>query len=434
MPSPISGRGLAQSFSFLRGNVLVLTVSGGLGMFSRNMVFPYIPLYILSLGGDPAEIGIVYALGPLGGLLVFPVAGYLADHISRARLIAFTGYFSSAVILINAVAPSWKWVAVARLLQGFAVAHFPASSSILADSLPPENRGRGLATMAALSGALTLFAPWVAGALLDAYGIDTGMRILYVAMAVAYAVGATINLLFLRDTRPLPATSIRADNLAQTLRNSYTGIPRMLRGFPVTLRALSLIIILCFVANGIASPFWVVYAKTHIGLSSSQWGLILLVEVALRNLATIPAGFMIDRFGRSRFVIAALLASLVIPLFLLADGFVHILLIRCTVGVIGAFFSPAMAALLADLVPSSTRGRVMAAIGRGSVMIGGASGGIGGPGTGFLIILPLMLASVAGGMLYEWNPLSPWIVVAGVTAICVASAAVYLRDPRQAER
>ena len=76
----------------------------------------------------------------------------------------------------------------------------------------------------------------------------------------------------------------------------------------------------------------------------------------------------------------------------------------------------------------------MAAIGRGSVMIGGASGGIGGPGTGFLIILPLMLASVAGGMLYEWSPLSPWIVVAGVTAICVATAAVYLRDPRQAER
>jgi hypothetical protein len=37
-------------------------------------------------------------------------------------------------------------------------------------------------------------------------------------------------------------------------------------------------------------------------------------------------------------------------------------------------------------------------------------------------------------MLYEWNPLSPWIVVAGVTVICVATAAVYLRDPRQAER
>ena len=59
--------------------MLVLTVSGGLGMFSRNMVFPYIPLYILSLGGDPAEIGI-----PSGTSIVLTkVSG---SHGVRARL------------------------------------------------------------------------------------------------------------------------------------------------------------------------------------------------------------------------------------------------------------------------------------------------------------------------------------------------------------
>ena len=63
------------------------------------------------LGGDPAEIGLVYALGPLG-----PIAGYLANHVSRARLIAFTGYFSSLTFLIYIVAPSWHWLAVARRL------------------------------------------------------------------------------------------------------------------------------------------------------------------------------------------------------------------------------------------------------------------------------------------------------------------------------
>ena len=57
-------------FSFLSGNVLILTISGALGMFSRSLVFPYAPLYILSLGGDPSEVGLVYALGPLGGLVM----------------------------------------------------------------------------------------------------------------------------------------------------------------------------------------------------------------------------------------------------------------------------------------------------------------------------------------------------------------------------
>ncbi|MBT7548558.1 MAG: MFS transporter, partial [Gemmatimonadetes bacterium] len=115
MPTP------AKTFAFMRGNILVLSISGALGMFCRSMVFPYAPLFIISLGGNPAEIGIVYALGPLGGLIVYPIAGYLADHVSRAKLIAFTGYFSSLTFLIYIFAPSWHWLAAARLLQGFAV-------------------------------------------------------------------------------------------------------------------------------------------------------------------------------------------------------------------------------------------------------------------------------------------------------------------------
>ena len=71
MPTP------ATTFGFMRGNILILSISGALGMFCRGMVFPYAPLFIISLGGNPAEIGLVYALGPLGGLLVYPVAALM---------------------------------------------------------------------------------------------------------------------------------------------------------------------------------------------------------------------------------------------------------------------------------------------------------------------------------------------------------------------
>lgn len=403
-------------------------------MFCRGMVFPYIPLYILSLGGNPAEVGLVYALGGLGGLLVFPIAGHLTDHMDRARLIAVTGYFSAAVVFINALAPSWEWVAVARLLQGFAVFQFPATSAILADSLPPENRGRGLATMTTLTGAMALFAPYAAGSMLDAYGVDTGMRILYVIMTVAYAAGATINLFFIKETRERSSREAAPVSVTSTAREAFGGIPGLLRGFPPVLRALAAVIILAFVANGVAGPFWVIYAKTHIGLTASQWGLVLLVEAGIRNLMAIPAGFLTDRFGRTRFILMALSASLIIPLYLLAGSFWHVLLIRSVVGISTAFFSPSMAALLADTVPSAVRGRVMAAIGRGTVMVGAASGGTGGPGTGYLTTLPIMVASVGGGLLYAWNPASPWIFVLVVTGVALAVAVRYVRDPQKAER
>ena len=424
----------SKTFGFMRGNVLVLTLSGALGMFCRGMVFPYTPLFILSLGGQPAEIGFIYALGPLGGLLIFPIAGYLADHTSRARLIAITGYFSSIIILLYIFAQNWHWLALARLLQGFAVLQFPASSAIIADSLSPESRGRGIATMTTISGTLAILAPYVAGLLLDSYGIDTGMRVLYAIMAVAYAVSATINLLFIKETKRPQTKEVEISRLSVTFKNAYSGIPALLRRFPKTLKALAVIIILGFMANGVASPFWVVYAKNQIGLSSAQWGLVLLIEAALGNIVRIPAGFLSDRYGRTRFILASLLlCGASIPLFVFATTLAHVMAIRCLVAITMAFFGPSCGALLADTVPRDIRGRAMAAIGRGSVMIGAASGGTGGPGVGFLTIIPLAVASLAGGLLYEWNSASPWGFVLVVSAIALVLTAIFVRDPQNAE-
>jgi len=424
----------SKTFGFMRGNVLVLSISGALGMFCRSMVFPYAPLFILSLGGQPAEIGFIYALGPLGGLVIFPIAGYLADHTSRAKLIAFTGYFSSAILLLIIFAQSWRWVALARLLQGFAVLQFPASSAIIADSLSPQSRGRGIATMTTLSGVLAILAPYAAGVLLDSYGVDAGMRVLYAIMAVAYAVSATINLLFIKETMRPETERVEISRLSVIFKNAYTGIPALLGRFPRTLRALAVIIILGFMANGVASPFWVVYAKNQIGLSSAQWGLVLLMESALGNVVRIPAGFLSDRYGRTRFILTALLlCGACIPLFVFAKTLAHVMAIRCLVAVTMAFFGPSCGALLADTIPRDIRGRVMAAIGRGSVMIGAASGGTGGPGVGFLTIIPLGVASLAGGLLYEWNSPSPWFFVLVVSAIALVLTAVFVRDPKKAE-
>jgi MFS family permease len=428
MPTP------SKTFGFMRGNILVLSISGALGMFCRSMVFPYAPLFILSLGGSPAEIGIVYALGPLGGLVVYPIAGYLADRVSRAKLIAFTGYFSSLTFLIYLFAPSWHWLAAARLLQGFAVLQHPASSALIADSLSPNSRGRGIATMTTFSGALAILAPYAAGLMLEWQGIDTGMRILYATMAIAYALGATINLVFIRETAQPRAEKISLVQLSASLRQTYTGLPSFLSKFPRTLKALTAIIILGFMANGVAGPFWVVYASDQIGLSSSQWGLVLLIEAGLGHLVRIPAGFLADRYGRARFILVSMaLCTATIPLFVFAQTLTHVIAIRCIVAITMAFFGPACGALLADSVPRDIRGRVMAAIGRGSVRIGAATGGTGGPGVGFLTIIPLALASLAGGFFYEWHTASPWGFFLVATALALALGILFVRDSKNAE-
>ncbi|MEM7134142.1 MAG: MFS transporter [Chloroflexota bacterium] len=208
----------------------------------------------------------------------------------------------------------------------------------------------------------------------------------------------------------------------------------MLNAFPPALSALAGVIILTFVANGIASPFWVVYAVEEIQISSSLWGFILLLETVVKMVLFIPAGIIADRWGRTTtLMVALLLATVATPAFAFATTFMAVLIVRMVLAVSFALAIPACSALMADLVPRQIRGRVMSAIGQGSIQIMPAGGGTGGPAVGFLITIPLMLSSLAGGYLYTINPNYPWFVVMGTMLVAVILTLLFIRDPQTAE-
>ena len=426
--------GIRKIFGFMRGNIRVIAVTQILRRFFFRMVMSYNSLYILALGGEPAQIGLINSLRPLAGLIVYPLAGYFTDRANRVKLIALAAYASGATYLIYVFAPSWEWLALGALVQGFLVFHFPPTSAIIADSLNPNNRAIGIATMNTLASLLATFSPYIAGLILTKYDTILGMRILYACVAGVSVISATIIIRFLKEP-PKSVPPIRSrTSLWGILKDTYSGIPAMLRQLPRTTRALGTLIIFCFIANALTSPFWVVYVVEEIGLSSVEWGFILLVESAIRTLLYIPAGLLVDRYGRSKFVIGGLgllLAST--PLFLISKSLVDVLLIRSAIALVNIFFTPACTALMADTVPREIRGKVMAALGRGSLMIGGTGGGTGGPGMGFLITIPVMIASISGGMIYAMNPNYPWYIMMVAIIASLLVSILFIRDPSDAE-
>ena len=425
--------GIRRRFGFMKGNIAVLTVTQVLGRFFRSMVMPYASLYVLALGGDSSQIGVINSLRPLAGLVMFPLAGYFTDRAGRKKLIGLAGYLSAVTMLLYVFAPSWEWIALAAFLQGFMVIMFPPTSAIMADSLAPENRGVGVATMNTLASVLGMFSPYIAAILIQIYGTAPGMRLLYALLAGAIALGATINLRFLKETASVGDKGPRM-SVSEIFRDAYGGIPSMFRRLPVSVRALGIVVILGFMANGVATSFWVIYAVEEMGLSTVDWGLILFIEAALKAVIYIPAGVLVDRYGRTRSLMASLLFSLVsIPTFILARGFYQVLAIRLAVGVANVLFIPACSALMADCVPRDIRGRAMAALGRGTVLVGATGGGTGGPGMGFLITIPVMAASLAGGILYAANPQYPWIFFLFTILVSIAVTALWVRDPKTAE-
>ena len=118
-------KSLRKRFEFMSGNIRILTVTQVLRFFFGGMVMPYASLFILAVGGEPAQVGIINSLSPLAGLLIFPISGYLADRTGRVKLIALANYLSALTMLLYVFAPSWEWIALGALLQGFLVFRFP---------------------------------------------------------------------------------------------------------------------------------------------------------------------------------------------------------------------------------------------------------------------------------------------------------------------
>ncbi len=418
----------------MRGNIAILTIRQVVGMFFRRMVLSYASLFIIAVGGDDTQIGIINSVRPLAGLIIFPIAGYLTDRMNRIKIIAIADVLTGLTMFIYVLAPSWEWIAVASLVQGFMVFAFPPTSAILADSLEPSNRGMGVSIMNGLANGVAMFSSYIAAVVLAFYGDNFGMRILYAFLGLQALFSAYLVYTRMEDTRVITNTE-PMPNLLTILKETYSGLPDLWRNMSVSIKALSGVVLMGFIINGLTSPFWVVYVTEKIGLTTIEWGLILLYESILKVIITVPAGVLADRLGRTKTLLISTSISLIaLPALIFASGFKTVLLVRLGAAIAGATFMPASSALMADYTPRDIRGKVMSAVGRGTVLVGATGGGTGGPGMGFLFVVPVMISSLLGGFLYGLNPDFPWYGVVIASLIQVLFVIFFIRDPQHAEK
>jgi len=182
----------------------VLTVCRTVWSVSQSIAWPYFSLFVLALGGSAKEIGLITAIGGMAGLILYPVGGYVADRRGRVRLVGLSTFLYAFSILFSAVAWRWEVLALGQFIQGLVTFYVPAMNAIMADSLPPGQRGIGFATTMAIPGAVGIIMPYVGGHLIDnVYGGELlpAMRISYSISFVLGLVVATVRTKFLKETQ-----------------------------------------------------------------------------------------------------------------------------------------------------------------------------------------------------------------------------------------
>jgi MFS family permease len=133
--------------------------------------------------------------------------------------------------------------------------------------------------------------------------------------------------------------------------------------------------------------------------------------------------------GRRRMVLPFLFLIPLYPLIFIyfVKDFLGLALVVFMMAVGNAFTMPGFQSLLADMVPKERRGRVTSAVGGGNFFIDVRNTGMGG---GMLLFIPMAVAQVTGGFLYEADPTLPFYLMSIGMAVVAVWAFFMVKDPK----
>ena len=395
-------------------NLMVITLTQGLFMFTASLWWPYWSLYIQSLGASVTLVGLIF-MAEMFFQLVFQLpGGYLTDRLGRKKVILLGSLCRGVSPVIYLLTGTWEWIVLGLLFTQASNMMIPAIDALIAESVTKENRGLGYGAFRLMTWLPQVFTAFLGGVIMDWIGIIPGVRVAIACTLIVAWLNVVIRWRYLEDTyTPGEAERSRHVSPLAALRN--------IRQVPRSIWYLIVVAALSALAFRLANNFMVIYATEELHLTNTQWGLVTMVVGLVSALLTIPGSIISDRIGRKPGIMASLgLLPVQFIGFTLAGGFTGVMGARLLGGVSEGFGGAvtgieggsAWLALVADIVPSGQRGMVMG-------LIGTIAG---------LLSLP---GSSLGGAIYDnVSPQAPFYLAAasGLAAFIVFT--LFVKEPK----
>jgi MFS family permease len=402
---------IRSEFSFMRGNLLTLLVSWVFMYFTFALISPFESPFIEELGAPPVVIGLMGSIGAAMLSLVRIPGAYIADKYGRKQIIVTMTFSIALSYLLYIFAPDWRFVLVGMIISNLSLIYQPALQAIHADSIPPERRGMGFAASNVLPNIPTIFAPAVAGVLVETQGLVPGMRVVYTIVFFCFIAAALVRLFFLKETIHVPK-KIRLGEMKGAFKESLGAIAEAWRSMSKSLKFLTAAFLVSAFEEPMFRWFTALYVQNVIRIGNFDWGLVNTVSTAVTIILGFPMGKLVDKIARKKAVILSYIIFMPSSiLFILSRNFAQLVLVFIMFAVGGCLIMPAYNALLADMIPREKRGRIMGTIGT-------------------LNVMATIPASALAGLLYGLDPAYPFAftIVLGVVVSLIIVFAV--KEPK----
>jgi len=410
---------LKQVFS--NRNVLAISSTNMLYNVFNGLWNLWWTLYLTEILNTPITIvGFLATIQSTSSILFQLPGGIIADRIGRKKVIVYGTSLRVIAPIFLFTARSWHWVIPGIVLNAMASLYSPAFNAIIAESLPKERRGAAFGAYRMMTTLPSVFMPFVSGYYLEVMGIAKGVRIGLMMFTGAAAIAVLVRQLVLVETLDNEEVDIIEDDTGK----AQNSVISMLRNQPRTIYAMLVAAVIGSFASRMTWDFLTIYAYNHVGLTTTQYGLLQSIATGISLPLFLISGMISDRYGR-------------VPCILLARGLgpfdsLSLLLFRDYNQLLGAYGvigfaqglgggrirsggymgGPSWQALVADLVPSRNRGKIM---------------GLMGTITG-IISIP---ASVIGGYIYEENPNLLLATGVGLEFLALPIILFFVKEPKR---
>jgi len=396
--------------SFLRPNTTVRGLSAlYVSTFLSGawaMIIPTIPVlareFDVSAGGA-AQVITAFAFGKMSGTVI---GGVLLDR-KGPRFSVVGSALVAAVVAFGAVFSPWflLLLVIAFVLGATDTLGAAAREIAAIDLVSSQQRGRLISSLHGTHSVGLALCPFVGGWLTELFDYRAtffacaifSVVAIFLGMLVADSAGET-------HSRSAPHGAPIGWGVAG-FKGKITGLAQLYREIRPDLRSTYCSIVFATLVNQsqriIVQSMLPLYAVRYLQLSPSQVGSLFTISGAVVFAVMIPAGFVMDRFGRKWCTVPSTgipaLTFLLIPL---TSNFIQLALLIGISGVAQGLSLGSLATATYDVVPAHVRGRLQA-IRRtiaelGSAMaplFGGFLANVFNPGVPFLAYAPLLLLS-----------------------------------------
>ena len=274
----------------LRGNVFALAVVSLLNDAASEMIYPLLPLFLVgSLGASTTALGAIEGVAESTSSLLKLASGWLSDRWRRRKPFLLGGYAIAAVMRpLMAFATVAGHVLAIRFTDriGKGIRSAPRDA-LLAESVPPEYRGRAFGFHRAADHAGAVIGPLVAAGLLLL--LDNDLRMVFALAIVPGAITILLVVLFVREPPRAPPPLVPAPRLQfRTLD-------------PVLLRFLAGLAL--FTLGNASSAFLLLRAE-QIGVPVALIPALWATLNVSRMILNVVGGSLSDRFGPRNAIVA----------------------------------------------------------------------------------------------------------------------------------